>query len=109
MGMSNRKRQRLEQCRVYQVVYIVYGRGDRPLTQVRACVVAMDVADLVDQIRKTCLGVEITGTTPDGQFFHEVAERVEIESSLLMGRLHGITDRAYGIVATCDAQEREDG
>jgi hypothetical protein len=98
----------LEKCRVYRVIYRIIGRNHRPLTAVVACVVAMDVADLVDQIRKSCLGIELTGTTQTGDFFHEVAENVEIESAQLVGRLHGITETAYRIVTTCDAQEREE-
>lgn len=100
-------KERLEQCRVYKVIYSVYGRGGKHLTRIHSCVVGMDVADLADSIRKTVLGIEITDL--DGEVkFHEVAEAVEIESAELVGRLHGITDRAYGIIAKCDDQEKQD-
>jgi hypothetical protein len=108
MAIHNPKNERLEQCRVYRVIYRVIGRNSRLLTVVVACVVAIDVADLVDQIRRTCLGVEFTGTTTTGEFFHEVAEGIEIESAQLVGRLHGITDTAYRIITICDAQEKEE-
>lgn len=107
MNIHNMKNERLEQCRVYKVIYTVLGRGNKPLVQIKACVVAMDVADLADEIRKIVLGVEITQTTGDGQLLHEVAESVEIESAELVGRLHGVTDTAHQIIHKCNGQEQD--
>jgi hypothetical protein len=93
----------LEDCRVYRVQYTVIGQNKQVLSVFRGvCVVAMDVADVVDQIRKSCVGIEVTITGPDGQLFHSVAEDVEIESAELVGRLHGITDRSYRAIKQSD-------
>jgi len=100
--------ERLERCRVYAVSYVIFGRDKRPLTRIKACVVAMDVGDVVAQIQKSCLGIEITGTGLGGEFFHEVSENIEIESAELIGHLHGITDRAYKIITACDEHEKLD-
>lgn len=109
MPIHNPDNQRLEVCRVYRVAYTVIGQNKIPITTKRdVCVVAMDVADLVDQIRKTCVGVEIAGDAGNVTPFFGVAEDVEIISAQLMGRLHGITDQAFKIITTCDEQERDD-
>lgn len=95
--------ERLEQCRVYRVIYTVVGRSGKPISRIQACVVAMDVADVADQIRSSVLGTELTITGLNGDIeSHEVAEAVEIESAELIGRLHGMTDKAYRIVTNCD-------
>lgn len=95
----------LEQCRVYQVSYsVIDGNASVIATIPTRCVIAIDVADVVDQIRKSCLGIEVTGTT-DGKFYHGIAEHVEIESVKLIGRLHGITDKSFAIITVCDQQE----
>ncbi len=100
------KHERLEQCRVYRATYSVIGRENKRLVRIQACVVAMDVADLADEIRKIVLGKEINGVGEDGQLeFHEVAEAVEIESAELVGRLHGVTDTAHQIIRRCNDQE----
>lgn len=91
---------RLEQCRVYKVLYTVIGRDKKPITRISACVVAMDVADLCDEIRNIVLGTEITNTENGEIKFHEVAEAIEIESAELIGRLHGVTNIAYRIIAS---------
>ncbi len=109
MSVHRTNNERLEQCRVYRVIYSVQGRGGKLLNRIQACVVAMDVGDVADQIRGTILGAELTITDPDGKLeFHEVAEAVEIESAELVGRLHGVTDRAYGIITKCDDQEKKE-
>lgn len=108
MPIHDQNNQRLELCRVYQVSYTVIGQNGTVIATHRdMCVTAIDVADLVDQIRKTCVGVEIAGVNSDGQPFFGVAEDVEIASARLIGRLHGITDRAYGLITTCNRQERD--
>lgn len=101
------KNERLEQCKVYTVSYTVLGRGGKKLSRIEECVVAMDVADLVDEIRKLVMGVELTSIDDAGKLIHhEVAEAVEVESATLIGRLHGITGRAHAVVTRCDDQER---
>jgi len=101
------KKQRLEECLVYIVTYIVVGPNKVHITTKRnVCVIALDVADLVDQIKKIC-GTEIAGIDSNGINFFGVAEDVEIISAQLIGNLHGITDNAFKIVMACDKQERD--
>ncbi len=109
MSTQNAKNERLEKCRVYRVAYTVVGRNGKRFTRIQACVVAMDVADLADDIRRIVLGTEITNTNENGQIdFHEVVEAVEIESAELIGRLHGVTNTAHQIIRKCDDHENVD-
>jgi len=89
---------RLEQCRVYVVTYTAYGREGVTIGRIKKCVMAIDVPDLVTSMTKELLGTELTESRPDGQFVHEVVERIEIESAELVGRLHGVTDAAFSII-----------
>ncbi len=108
MSIHSLDNERLEKCRVYKVIYTIIGRNSKALTQIRACVVAMDVAELADNIRNKILGAEITVNDDEGNIkFHEVAEAVEIESAELIGRLHGITDASFNVIRKCNSQEAD--
>lgn len=107
MSIHNAKNERLERCRVYKVSYTVMGRNGQPLTTVSGCVIAIDVSDLADSIRKIVLGTEITSLDGDGQIeLHEVVESVEIISAELVGRLHGITESVDLIINKLNDQEQ---
>lgn len=98
---------RLEGCAVHQVTYTVFQNPQLNLATFKdVCVIALDAADVVDQIRRKCVGAEINYYDGVGNLHHGIADYVVIESVQCVGRLHGITDDAYLMIMQCVQQER---
>lgn len=97
---------RLETLQLYKVSYVVL-QCHKPLLAINGVyVIALDVSDVVDQIKRKCVGIELSAPLPDGTTFCGIADAVSVVSVEHQGCLHGITDPAYAVILECDRQER---
>jgi hypothetical protein len=78
---------------LFRVTYYIIGRNHNRVGRVAINILGMTAADVVDQLKKDCLGVELN-VLKDGRAVHDVSEDIEIRSVRCLGDLMAVTDVA---------------
>lgn len=84
-----------EITRLYRIKYLIYGRNKLLLLEMSSIMIAKDVADVIDAVRKKLLGVELNGTTADGESYFETVDEIDIIYCDLVAPIHGMTELGY--------------
>ena len=93
-----------ETARLYQTTYKIMGRNKKLLMEMSICIVANDVADILDSIRSKILGKELNGKDAKGVCFFETVDAIDIITCELVAPIHGATEKAIeAIKAACDS------
>ncbi|MEO5366024.1 MAG: hypothetical protein H7831_06665 [Magnetococcus sp. WYHC-3] len=101
----------LETCKVYRVAYHIIGQNQDHVGFMEGYTLGCNVEDIVNQIKKECLGVEINYDCKEcDKVHHQVCENIIMESVELVGSIFGITDAAHAMIKRYhDDMEKSDG
>lgn len=83
-------------AKIYQVNFVVYGTDAKNVKHIileeeDIYVIAIDVVDVVNQIKKDYLNSEFNFKTDTG-LYHSIGQDIRIDSAKLVGVLAGISD-----------------
>ena len=84
-----------EISRLYKTKYVIYGRNRKELLEMCSCVIAKDVTEIVDCLRKRLLGIELNGKGDDGEPYYMTVDAIEMINCEMIAPIHGMTDQSF--------------